>query len=191
MNKEKTAIQLRYRRDLWQLFIDVPHEQLGGVVEVGVAEGNFAEDICKMPIMWPNIYLVDRWKHMPRIRGDSGNPQTWHDMNLAKVKTRTSQYAQRVHILQGESEAAAAHVPDASLSLVYVDADHSYAGVKTDLLNWYPKLKPGGYMAFHDYQQAAYGVKKAVHEFATANLLTVLELCEDKSEDAGAYFQKK
>jgi len=34
---------------------------------------------------------------------------------------------------------------------IFVDGDHSYQGVKQDILNYYPLLAPGGLMIFHDY----------------------------------------
>lgn len=34
---------------------------------------------------------------------------------------------------------------------IFVDGDHSYAGVKQDIVNYYPLLAPGGLMIFHDY----------------------------------------
>jgi cephalosporin hydroxylase/Flp pilus assembly protein TadD len=37
---------------------------------------------------------------------------------------------------------------------IFVDGDHSYAGVKRDILDYYPLLAPGGVMAFHDYLPA-------------------------------------
>ena len=37
---------------------------------------------------------------------------------------------------------------------IFVDGDHSYAGVKRDILDYYPLLAPGGIMAFHDYLPA-------------------------------------
>jgi len=37
---------------------------------------------------------------------------------------------------------------------IFVDGDHSYSGVKQDILDYYPLLAPGGVMAFHDYLPA-------------------------------------
>ena len=37
---------------------------------------------------------------------------------------------------------------------IFVDGDHSYAGVRQDILDYYPLLAPGGVMAFHDYLPA-------------------------------------
>ncbi|MDV7398787.1 class I SAM-dependent methyltransferase, partial [Arthrospira platensis SPKY1] len=34
---------------------------------------------------------------------------------------------------------------------IFVDGDHSYEGVKKDIINYYPLLASGGLMIFHDY----------------------------------------
>ncbi|MDY6937252.1 MAG: TylF/MycF/NovP-related O-methyltransferase [Cyanobacteriota bacterium] len=36
-------------------------------------------------------------------------------------------------------------------AFILVDGDHTYEGVKQDILNYYPLLAPGGIMLFHDY----------------------------------------
>ncbi|APW60822.1 class I SAM-dependent methyltransferase [Paludisphaera borealis] len=55
-----------------------------------------------------------------------------------------------------------------SVDLCFIDADHSYESVMEDLRTWWPKVKPGGILAGHDYRQTAHwllGVTPAVHEF--------------------------
>ncbi len=37
---------------------------------------------------------------------------------------------------------------------MFIDGDHSYEGVRQDILNYYPLLAPGGMMLFHDYLPA-------------------------------------
>ena len=37
------------------------------------------------------------------------------------------------------------------VDFIWVDGDHSYGGVKGDILTWWPKLKTNGIMALHDY----------------------------------------
>jgi len=39
---------------------------------------------------------------------------------------------------------------DKSISFIMIDGDHSYEGVKADVLNFYPKMKPGGFMTGDD-----------------------------------------
>lgn len=40
---------------------------------------------------------------------------------------------------------------DSYFDFVYIDGDHSYAGAKADLRNYYAKVKRGGVIAGHDY----------------------------------------
>lgn len=37
-----------------------------------------------------------------------------------------------------------------SVDMVFIDADHSYKGVKKDYDKWFDRVKTGGYFAFHD-----------------------------------------
>lgn len=60
-------------------------------------------------------------------------------------------------------EAAEKHTEP--LDLVYVDGSHSYTGVKADILAWGAHLKPGGVMAFDDYDNPIHEVAPAVNEF--------------------------
>jgi cephalosporin hydroxylase len=39
---------------------------------------------------------------------------------------------------------------DGYFDWVYIDGDHSYEAVLNDLKAWYPKVKPGGYLALDD-----------------------------------------
>ena len=43
---------------------------------------------------------------------------------------------------------------------VYLDADHSYSGAKSDVLDFYPKLNLDGYLVFHDihFKKTLHGV---------------------------------
>lgn len=48
--------------------------------------------------------------------------------------------------------------------MLYIDGLHTYEGVKADIENYRPLIKPGGFIAGHDYIENAFGVKKAVDE---------------------------
>lgn len=48
--------------------------------------------------------------------------------------------------------------------MVYIDGLHTYEGVMADISNYKPLIKPGGFIAGHDYIDSAFGVKKAVDE---------------------------
>lgn len=56
-----------------------------------------------------------------------------------------------INVKRKDSSSAAADYDDKSLDFVFIDADHSYEGVKKDIIAWLPKVKPGGILAGHDY----------------------------------------
>jgi cephalosporin hydroxylase len=60
------------------------------------------------------------------------------------------------------STQAAACYDDHSLDFVFLDADHTYASVVADITAWRPKIRPGGYLAGHDFGWT--GVKQAVNQ---------------------------
>jgi hypothetical protein len=54
---------------------------------------------------------------------------------------------------------------DKFFDAIYIDADHSYEGVKLDILNSISKIKPGGYLCGHDYDEIKKNdVYRAVNE---------------------------
>jgi len=40
------------------------------------------------------------------------------------------------------------------IDLLFIDGDHRYEGVLRDFTMWSPLIKPGGFIAFHDYSHA-------------------------------------
>ena len=65
----------------------------------------------------------------------------------------------RVNVLQAKS--ADIHHP---AWFVFVDADHSYEGVRDDIAHWEPLVAPGGILAGHDHTDQFPGVKRACVE---------------------------
>jgi hypothetical protein len=159
---------------------------MGPCAEIGVAEGRYSKEICEWGA--PKVYLVDRWMSVPTQRGDAGSPQGWHDSNFKMCQASVAGY--NVEFLRGDSVEMASNVPDGSLSLVYIDADHSYEGVKRDIAAWFPKLMAGGIFAFHDYLSEAYGVRRAVEEFCGDKYQIELLMENGEIENVGAYFIK-
>lgn len=156
--------------------------------ELGVAEGNFSQDICRE---WnpSKHYCVDNWAKIPDTRGDGNFPQEWHNMNYHAAIWKMYEYRHKVEFLKGITWEMARHIKDDSLDLCYVDANHSFEGVTQDIKAWFPKVKEGGVMAFHDYFMPQYGVLDSVHEFCRGRF-QVYVIEEEKTEDAGAFFIK-
>ncbi|MRS02168.1 class I SAM-dependent methyltransferase, partial [bacterium] len=69
---------------------------------------------------------------------------------------------------------AALNYQDGSLDMVFIDAAHDYDNVRADIAAWYPKVRLGGMLAGHDYEENWPGVIQAVNEFAIVNNYNVI-----------------
>jgi predicted O-methyltransferase YrrM len=54
---------------------------------------------------------------------------------------------------------------DGTFSLLFIDGDHTYPGIKTDLMLYIPKLESGGVLIVHDRHYP--GIKRAISEEVT------------------------
>ncbi len=68
----------------------------------------------------------------------------------------------RICVLQMSSTDAAQRFDPGSVDFVLLDAAHDFDSVKTDLVNWYPKLRAGGVLVCDDYEPAWPGVVQAI-----------------------------
>ena len=67
-------------------------------------------------------------------------------------------------MLQGKSWEVAAGFNDSTFDYVMLDADHAYESISKDIVAWWPKVRPGGILAGHDYSAEFPGVLQAVTE---------------------------
>lgn len=155
--------------------------------EVGVAEGRLSRQLLELGI--EKLYLIDIWEKVPFIKGCGSFEQKWHNENYESVLKIEKDYPDSVIILKGFSYKMADIIPDESLGMVYIDGDHTYEGARADIDSYWPKLVPGGIMAFHDARNPTYGIMNAIHDYTRG--VGINELIEDGAiENIGAYIQK-
>lgn len=134
----------------------------GQGVELGVAAGKFSAQILAAG-QCERLWSIDRW----------------NDHHDAKEYVR----AARELVMQGRGRCiplrmtfaeALPFFADGSLGFVYVDgyAHTGQDGGRT-LEDWWPKLKPGGVFAGHDYHPRWQPTKDAVDAFAARHGLTL------------------
>jgi hypothetical protein len=185
-------MKIKYRYQLGEL---MEHLGLKGpAAEIGVAEGRNAEVMIKWPSV-TKLYLIDAWKQLKQ-KGDAGLSQAWHDDNYVGMMYRTDSHKEKRVVLRGLTEWGIAQIPDDSLALAYVDADHSYEGCLRDLKAIWPKIKKGGVLAGHDYLNEAYGVRRAVQEFAGFALesdkdIMTVHIIEDEHPSMASFWIRK
>lgn len=136
------------RRRRMHVLVDLIHERLPAtglrVVEVGTRTGRTSRHLAR---------------YCPQIREG-------YAVDLEPPPPGVFDGLDRLTFLQGWSDAVAKRFDDESLDLVFIDADHSEGGVRTDLAAWVPKVRPGGIVAGHDYAARHHpGVKIAVDDF--------------------------
>jgi tetratricopeptide (TPR) repeat protein len=172
------------RRELFPLVLN----ELGlkGVgAEVGVQQGKFSERILRV---WEGraLYSIDPWREFSATEyADVSNvSQAKQDGNYLETLRRLMPFHRRSIVWRLTSREAADLLPDQNLDFAYIDADHSYRGVSEDIRLWYPKVKPGGVLAGHDYCTDGqywlgdFGVQHAVNEFVEASKLDLF-LCDE------------
>ena len=81
---------------------------------------------------------------------------------------RTSPHS-NIETLTMTSDEASKVLNEETFDFVYIDGLHTYDGVKTDIINYLPKVKKGGVIGGHDYTNDTVhthleGVKRAVNE---------------------------
>lgn len=133
----------------------------GTAVEVGVAEGHYSQAFLRN---WPGFYvMVDRWAHIPGYDDIMNGPDDEHEERFRQAMLVANQYADRCSVYRMDSRTAADKFADKSLDFVYIDADHSYAGCRGDIIAWAQKVKAGGILAGHDYyNRPPFEVRRAV-----------------------------
>jgi len=121
-------------------------------VEVGVQAGKtFKHLIEKSPELI--LYGVDGWFSDKNIRLEEKPLEgTEPSSNYHSLKKWIDEHrvSHRAFLVRSYTHTCLDMFEDESLDFVFIDADHSYEGVKKDTLNWSKKVKSGGLVSGHD-----------------------------------------
>lgn len=119
-------------------------------VEVGTFTGASAEALLLGGV--EHLLCVDTFRGVPtcEVTGAwSGRPE----LPLSILQRRLEPWAGRWTVIQGESASVAPLLVDEFADLIFLDAGHSYADVLADIEAWFPKVRPGGILAGHDFDK--------------------------------------
>lgn len=115
------------------------------------------------------VWSIDPWDlpgNAPGRRGQYVDPATRaaYEAQLRRHRVRSW-----VTTIQAFSNDAAADWSGPAIGLLFIDGDHTYDGVRTDIDAWTRHLAPGAVLAFDDYDTPKNpGVRQAVDEHAAA-----------------------
>lgn len=143
-------------------------------VEVGVGFGrslallaSLGEKHFKRPVIYGVDPCVDDWNsdkptwganHRPWAL-EQGGPFNALVGNMSRV---CPALLERVNILRCRSVQAARLFDVKSLQFVFIDGSHHFIDVLEDIYMWMDKVRPGGVLAGHDFNDDFPGVQQAV-----------------------------
>lgn len=140
--------------------------------EIGVLKGALARRILEARPLCTHI-MVDPWQRPEEGSRYAEAPgvtqhksQEQFEQCYESVKGLKGKWGERAVIMRMRSLEAAPLIEDESLDYVFIDAEHTYEGVSEDIRAWLPKVKKGGWIGGHDYENEPKftGVKRAVDE---------------------------
>jgi cephalosporin hydroxylase len=153
----------------WPMYASMVDKYPSGshFVEIGSWQGRSA---CCMAVEIINsdkdikFDCVDTWRGSEEHQSD---PRVVHDKLYSIFLENTKPVSHMIKDTRMPSCDASKLYEDNSLDFVFVDGDHTYEGVWSDLENWFPKLKVGGSIVGHDYGNGNFpGLKRAADEFS-------------------------
>ena len=123
-----------------------------------------------MKLKYGDVYLevgVDKGKSLSIAR------MVNKDCTVVGVDLGENPNVPNTDFLQGDSvEMAKQYNYTSHISVLFIDGDHSYQGCKRDIEAWYPLMKEGGVILFHDCDETSPGVQWAVAEFVSTHKLS-------------------
>jgi len=149
-------------------------------VEVGCGDGITSASVLKSNAK-AVVHMVDQWMPLNEVTEKyylASNPypvrtQKYWDEVKNKALRNVEFAGERAVIHYATSEKASQAFSNYSVDLVFIDAEHSYAAVLSDISLWIDKVKIGGWLGGHDYGLPRFtGVKKAVDKQFGKSIIT-------------------
>lgn len=147
----------------------MPHDSV--CAEIGVWKGDGSEAILRHASP-RRLFLVDPWEHLGhlgRARAGKASEEAMDEIYGSVAARFAGEIATgRVELIRARSEQAWPRFSPGELDWVWLDGDHSYEAVRSDLDALSRIVRPGGFIIGDDYMYGWWGdgVIRAVDEFA-------------------------
>lgn len=162
------------RNDLFKTFLEKMV-----IMEIGVFKGDFSKFILTS-LNPKELHLVDPFEGLMMSGDKDGENIIYTDLSIEYQNLKNFFHNDnRVIIHKGYSKTILNQFPDNYFDLIYIDGNHSYAGVSIDLELGYQKIKNGGLLSGHDYTIKFPGCVRAVNDFCLKFNQKIKLLTED------------
>ena len=177
---EKQPIIFETRNDLFKSFLK---KQI--IVEVGVFNGEFSNFIFN-ELKPKELHLIDYFEGVTHSGDQNGENVITIDLNDSYEKLLKKYKNKNVFIHKGKSTKILNQFNDNYFDIIYVDAGHDYSDVLNDLELSYKKIKSGGIICGHDFDNKLHiEVYFAVIKFCLNHNLNINYLTLDKLPSYG------
>lgn len=145
----------------------------GAGAELGVAGGSFSDEILRQCPAVSLLWSIDRWSDHHNV------------LEYWSAADRLAEHGARSRVRRCTFTEAAQMIPDGTLDWCYVDGyAHSGQDGGQTLEEWWPKLRPGGILAGHDYHPDWPATQAAVDAFAARHRVA-LGVTQDYAKERG------
>lgn len=143
-NKTRMPIEIPNigRDNLPELFRQLDYK-IGA--EVGVLDGEFSEKLCQSN-SGLKLYCIDPWEQVAGFDDYDSNR-----LKNAYITAQAKLSKYNCHVIKKTSVEAVKDFKDNSLDFVYIDGDHEFMSVVTDISHWMQKVRVGGIICGHDF----------------------------------------
>jgi hypothetical protein len=132
------------------------------VAEIGVYAGESTRIFMESGLV-SELWAVDIWQDDYHLEDTHARVYPMRDVRTAYFDN-IEEFRPKVLTFAMPSLMVAAMAPNLYFDLVYIDANHGKHAVMTDINSWSWKVKRGGYIAGHDYQDRWPSVIEAIDE---------------------------
>jgi hypothetical protein len=135
------------------------------MAEIGVCKSRVIRKLLRSPVggLLEEYIAIDNWPETNR----KSESKYAYAIQLMK-------YYPQLRVIRGDSVESAKLFDPGHFDLVFIDADHSYEGVKRDINAWLPLVRNGGILCGHDFFDGPLarhpGVARAVTELLGCNI---------------------
>ena len=149
------------------------------IAEIGSFSGTSTCILAKFVTI---VHSIDLWDLLPLDTFEKDLKRFYKFNSMEEVYLEFLSVTKSLPVIpyRGHSLDVSKLFGDESLDAIYLDADHHYENVKSDLQAWIPKVKIGGIISGHDFYNADFNscrVKDAVVDV----LGSPLKVYEDSS----------
>lgn len=134
------------RQEMLQFLMRLSERPPRSIVELGTAYGGTLFLFARIAMPDATIVTVD----MPAGPFGGGYPRTHTPLFKSFARDK-----QRIRLIRGDSHSpdtlrAVREIVGTTVDLLFIDADHTYEGVRNDFETYSPLVRSSGLIAFHD-----------------------------------------